>query len=208
MIVPTVLESTGHGERAYDIYSRLLKDRIVFLGQPIDAQVTNLVVAQLLFLDSEDPTREIGVYVNSPGGDVSGALSIYDAMQYVSAPVSTLNTGLAASGGSLVLAGGEPGKRYALPHSQVVLHQPWSPGVQGQATDIEIAAREIIRQRRLMVEIYARHTGQPIERLEHDLERDFYLTPEGAIEYGVIDAKIERMPTPATASANGNGRHR
>ena len=204
MMVPTVLEDTGRGERAYDIYSRLLKDRIVFVGQPIDAAVTNLVVAQLLFLDSEDPTREIGVYINSPGGDVSGALSIYDAMQYVSSPVSTLNTGLAASGASLILTGGEAGKRYALPHSEVVLHQPWSPGVQGQASDIEIAAREIIRQRRLMVEIYAKHTGRPIEQLERDLERDFFLTPDQAIEYGVIDEKIERMPTAAGASQNGN----
>ncbi len=186
-MIPTVLEQTGRGERAYDIYSRLLKDRIIFLGTPIDASVTNLVIAQLLFLQADDPEKDISIYVNSPGGDVTGALAIYDAMQHVSAPVSTLNAGLAASGASLVLAGGAPGRRYALPHSQVVIHQPWTPGVQGQASDIEIAAREILRQRALFVEIYAQHTGQPQERIERDLERDYYLTPQAAKDYGLID---------------------
>lgn len=196
-MIPTVLEQTGHGERAYDIYSRLLKDRIIFLGTPIDASVTNLVIAQLLFLQADDPERDISIYVNSPGGDVTGALAIYDAMQHVSAPVSTLNAGLAASGASLILAGGSPGRRYALPHSQVVIHQPWTPGVQGQASDIEIAAREILRQRSLFVDIYAQHTGQPKERIERDLERDYYLTPEAAREYGLIDDIITAAKLPA-----------
>ncbi|MGH2926935.1 MAG: ATP-dependent Clp protease proteolytic subunit [Solirubrobacteraceae bacterium] len=198
-MIPTVLEQTGHGERAYDIYSRLLKDRIIFLGTPIDGPVTNLIIAQLLFLQAEDPEKDISVYFNRPGGDVTGALAIYDAMQYVTAPVSTLNTGMAASGASLILAGGRSGRRYGLPHSQVVIHQPWSPGVQGQASDIDIAAREILRQRALFVEIYAKHTGQPSERIEHDLERDYYLTPAGAKEYGLIDDIIEtaRVPVPA-----------
>jgi ATP-dependent Clp protease protease subunit len=196
-MIPTVLEQTGRGERAYDIYSRLLKDRIIFLGTPIDAPVTNLVIAQLLFLQADDPQKDISIYINSPGGDVNGALAIYDAMQHVSAPVSTLNTGLAASGASLILAGGTPGRRYALPHSQVVIHQPWSPGVQGQATDIEIAAREILRQRAVFVDVYAQHTGQPKERIERDLERDYYLTPEAAKQYGLIDDVITSAKVPA-----------
>lgn len=202
-MIPTVLEQTGHGERAYDIYSRLLKDRIIFLGTPIDAAVTNLVIAQLLFLQADDPEKDISIYVNSPGGDVTGALAIYDAMQHVSAPVSTLNAGLAASGASLILAGGSPGRRYALPHSQVVIHQPWSPGIQGQATDIDIAAREILRQRSLFVDIYALHTGQPKERIERDLERDYYLTPEAAKAYGLIDDIISgaKLPAPAPVPA-------
>jgi ATP-dependent Clp protease protease subunit len=192
MQIPTVIESTGTYERAYDIYSRLLKDRIVFLGTPIDDHVANVIVAQLLFLDSEDPEKQIGLYINSPGGSVSAALSIYDSMQYVNAPVSTLCTGLAASGGSLLLAGGAPGRRYTLPHSQVVIHQPWTQGIQGQASDIDIHAKEILRQRQLMVDIYARHSGQPKEKVEHDLERDFYLTPEQAKQYGLVDEIIDR----------------
>ena len=195
-MIPTVLEQTGHGERAYDIYSRLLKDRIIFLGTPIDAPVTNLVIAQLLFLQADDPQKDISIYINSPGGDTNGALAIYDAMQHVTAPVSTLNAGLAASGASLILAGGTPGRRYALPHSQVVIHQPWTPGVQGQATDIEIAAREILRQRAVFVDVYAQHTGQPKERIERDLERDYYLTPEAAREYGLIDDIIATAKVP------------
>lgn len=195
MQIPTVIESTGTYERAYDIYSRLLKDRIVFLGTPIDDVVANVIVAQLLFLDSEDPEKEIGLYINSPGGSVSAALSIYDSMQYVNAPVSTLCTGLAASGGSLLLAGGAAGKRYTLPHSQIVIHQPWTQGIQGQASDIDIHAREILRQRQIMVDIYARHSGQPKEKVEHDLERDFYLTPEQARQYGLVDGIIDRAGT-------------
>ncbi|MDR0360367.1 MAG: ATP-dependent Clp protease proteolytic subunit [bacterium] len=195
MQIPTVIESTGSHERAYDIYSRLLKDRIVFLGTPIDDHVANVIVAQLLFLDSEDPEKEIGLYINSPGGSVSAALSIYDSMQYVNAPVSTLCTGLAASGGSLLLAGGAAGKRYTLPHSQIVIHQPWTQGIQGQASDIDIHAREILRQRQMMIDIYARHSGQPKEKVEHDLERDFYLTPEQARQYGLVDGIIDRAGT-------------
>ena len=195
MQIPTVIESTGTYERAYDICSRLLKDRIVFLGTPIDDHVANVIVAQLLFLDSEDPEKEIGLYINSPGGSVSAALSIYDSMQYVNAPVSTLCTGLAASGGSLLLAGGAAGKRYTLPHSQIVIHQPWTQGIQGQASDIDIHAREILRQRQIMVDIYARHSGQPKEKVEHDLERDFYLTPEQARQYGLVDGIIDRAGT-------------
>jgi ATP-dependent Clp protease, protease subunit len=192
MQIPTVIESSGTFERAYDIYSRLLKDRIVFLGTPIDDHVANVIVAQLLFLDSEDPEKEIGLYINSPGGSVSAALSIYDSMQYVNAPVSTLCTGLAASGGSLLLAGGAPGKRYTLPHSQIVIHQPWTGGIQGQASDIDIHAKEILRQRQIMVDIYSRHSGQHPEKVEHDLERDFYLTPEQARDYGLVDEIIDR----------------
>jgi ATP-dependent Clp protease protease subunit len=197
MQIPTDIESNGTFERAYDIYSRLLKDRIVFLGAPIDDHLANVIVAQLLFLDSEDPEKEIGLYINSPGGSVSAALSIYDSMQYVNAPVSTLCTGLAASGGSLLLAGGAPGKRYTLPHSQIVIHQPWSGGIQGQASDIDIHAREILRQRQILIDIYARHSGQPKERVEHDLERDYFLTPEQANDYGLIDEIIERTGAPA-----------
>jgi ATP-dependent Clp protease, protease subunit len=192
MLIPTVIESTGHGERAFDIYSRLLKDRIIFVGQPIDDNVANLVVAQLLFLTSEDPEKEIGLYINTPGGSSTAALSIYDAMQYVSPPVNTLCTGLAASGGSILLAGGQAGKRYALPHSKIVIHQPWSTGIQGQASDIEIHAREIIRERAVIVDIYARHCGRPIEQIERDIERDNYMTPEEAKEWGLIDAIMER----------------
>ena len=164
MLVPTVIENTGRGERAYDIYSRLLRDRIIFVGGEINDQLANLLVAQLLFLASEDPDKEIGLYINSPGGSATAALSIYDAMQFVSPPVVTLCTGLAASGGSILLAGGAPGKRYALPHSKIVIHQPWTTGIQGQASDIEIQAREILRQREELVEVYVRHCGRARSR--------------------------------------------
>src|ERR1700716_1735267 len=161
MLVPTVIESNGGGERAYDIYSRLLRDRIVFVGGEINDQMANRRVAQLLFLASEDPEKEIGLYINSPGGSATAALSIYDAMQFVSPPVVTLCTGLAASGGAILVAGGAPGKRYAPPHSKIVIHQPWTTGIQGQASDIEIQAREIQRQREELVEVYVRHCGRP-----------------------------------------------
>jgi ATP-dependent Clp protease protease subunit len=200
MLVPTVIETTGRGERAYDIYSRLLKDRIVFLGQEIDDTVANLIVAQLLFLQSEDPEAEIGLYINSPGGSVDAALSIYDAMQYVSPPVSTLCTGMAASGGSLLLAAGAPGKRYALPHSNIVIHQPWAQGIRGQATDIEIHAKQILRARATLVDIYSQHCGRPKEQVERDLERDYYMTSEQAIQWGLIDAIIEQSPVAAPAA--------
>jgi ATP-dependent Clp protease protease subunit len=190
-LVPTVVEGDGRGERAYDIYSRLLRDRIVFVGGEIDDQLANLVVAQLLFLESEDPEKQIGLYINSPGGSASAALSIYDAMQYVRPDVSTLCTGLAASGGSVLLAGGSAGKRYALPHARIVVHQPWSPGIQGQATDIEIQAREILRQREELVEVYVRHCGRPREQVEREIERDFFMTAEQAKAWGLVDAILD-----------------
>ncbi|MDQ6771714.1 MAG: ATP-dependent Clp protease proteolytic subunit [Candidatus Dormibacteraeota bacterium] len=192
MLIPTVLESTARGERAYDIYSRLLKDRIIFVGGEITDDTANLVVAQLLFLTSEDPEKDIAIYVNSPGGSLTASLSIYDAMQYVQPDVGTMCTGMAASGGSLLLAAGAAGKRYALPHAQIVVHQPWSGGIQGQATDIEIHAREILRQRAELVEIYSRHCGRPKEQVERDIERDFFMTSEEAKGWGLIDGIVEK----------------
>jgi ATP-dependent Clp protease protease subunit len=187
MMVPTVIEDSGRGERAYDIYSRLLRDRIVFVGGEINDQLANLVVAQLLFLSSENPEKDIGLYINSPGGSVSAALSIYDSMQFVSPDVLTLCTGLAASGASILLAAGAAGKRYALPHAKIVIHQPWTTGIQGQASDIEIQAREILRQREELVEVYVRHCGRPKEQVERDIERDFFMTAEQARDWGLID---------------------
>jgi ATP-dependent Clp protease, protease subunit len=190
-LIPTVLETTGRGERAYDIYSRLLRDRIVFVGQPIDDHVANLVTAQLLFLASEDPEKDIYVYINTPGGSVTAAMAMYDTMQYVAPKVATICTGMAASGGSLLLAGGAKGMRMALPHAEILIHQPWMGGLQGQATDLEIHAREIIRQREELVRIYARHTGQSPEKIERDIERDYFMTAEEAVKYGLIDTVIE-----------------
>jgi len=190
-MVPMVVETTGRGERAYDIYSRLLRDRIVFVGGVIDDEMANLVVAQLLFLAAEDFEKDISIYINSPGGSATSALSMYDAMQYVAPDVSTLCTGMAASGGSLLLAGGAAGKRFSLPHSQMLIHQPWASGMQGQATDLEIHAREILRQRADLVRIYARHCGRPVEQVERDLERDYFMTPQQALEWGLIDSVIE-----------------
>jgi ATP-dependent Clp protease protease subunit len=187
MMVPTVIENSGRGERAYDIYSRLLRDRIVFVGGEINDQLANLVVAQLLFLSSENPEKDIGLYINSPGGSVSAALSIYDSMQFVSPDVLTLCTGLAASGASILLAAGAAGKRYALPHAKIVIHQPWTTGIQGQASDIEIQAREILRQREELVEVYVRHCGRPKEQVERAIERDFFMTAEQAREWGLVD---------------------
>jgi ATP-dependent Clp protease protease subunit len=195
-LVPTVIESSQRGERAFDIYSRLLKDRIVFVGQPIDDPLANLVTAQLLFLAAEDPDKEIQVFINSPGGSIGSALAIYDVMQYVRPKIATICTGLAASGGSLLLAAGEPGLRMSLPHAQILIHQPWTPGMQGQASDIEIHARELLRQRETMVRIYAQHCGRQIEEVERDVERDFFMTPEQARDYGLIDAIVDRMPSP------------
>jgi ATP-dependent Clp protease protease subunit len=187
MMVPTVIENSGRGERAYDIYSRLLRDRIVFVGGEINDQLANLVVAQLLFLSSENPEKDIGLYINSPGGSVSAALSIYDSMQFVSPDILTLCTGLAASGASILLAAGAAGKRYALPHAKIVIHQPWTTGIQGQASDIEIQAREILRQREELVEVYVRHCGRPKEQVERDIERDFFMTAQQACDWGLID---------------------
>jgi ATP-dependent Clp protease, protease subunit len=195
-LVPMVVESTNRGERAFDIYSRLLKDRIIFIGTPIDDQVANLVIAQLLFLQSEDPEKEISIYVNTPGGQVTAGLAIYDTMQYVKPPVATICIGMAYSMGAVLLAGGSAGRRYALPHANILIHQPWG-GMQGQASDIQIHAKEILRTRELLNGILARHTGQPIERVQQDTERDYFLTPEQAKSYGLIDDIImapEKMP--------------
>jgi ATP-dependent Clp protease protease subunit len=206
-LIPTVLETTGRGERAYDIYSRLLKDRIIFLGQPIDDHIANLVVAQLLFLASEDPEKEVWLYINTPGGSVTAAMMIYDTMQYIPPKVATLCTGMAASGGSLLLAGGEAGMRFSLPHASILIHQPWASGMQGQATDLEIHAREILRQRAELVRIYSRHCKQAPEKVERDLERDFFMTPEEAVNYGLIDSVIEgaKVAEEIAAKAAKNG---
>jgi ATP-dependent Clp protease protease subunit len=185
-LVPMVVENTGRGERAFDIYSRLLKERIVFIGTPIDDQVANLVVAQLLFLQSEDPEKEIALYINSPGGQVTAGLAIYDTMQYIRPPVSTICIGMAYSMAAVLLAGGAHGKRFALPHANILIHQPWG-GMQGQASDIQIHAKEILRTREQLNQILARHTGQKIEKVSMDTERDYFLTSEAAKEYGLID---------------------
>jgi ATP-dependent Clp protease, protease subunit len=192
MLIPTVIETTGRGERAYDIYSRLLRERIIFVGSAIDDAVANTVVAQLLFLQSDDPEKDISLYINSPGGSVSAGLSIYDTMQLVRPDVSTFCTGMAASAASVLLAGGAPGKRYALPHARVIIHQPWSPGIQGQASDIEIQAREILRQRALLVDLYVRHCGRPVEQVERDIERDNIMSPEQARDWGLIDGILDQ----------------
>ena len=188
-LVPIVVEQTGRGERAYDIYSRLLKDRIVFLGTEVNDVVANLITAQFLFLESEDPEKEISFYINSPGGSVTAGMAIYDTMQFIKPSVSTLCLGQAASMGAVLLAAGAKGRRYALPHSRMVIHQPHG-GAQGQAVDIEIQAREIIRARQEMNEILARHTGQNLRRIEKDTDRDFIMTPADAVEYGLIDDVI------------------
>lgn len=187
--VPIVIEQTGRGERAYDIYSRLLKDRIVFIGSVINDYVANLVTAQLLFLEAEDPDRDIFLYINSPGGSVTAGLAIYDTIQYISPDVSTICIGMAASMGAVLLAAGARGKRYSLPHSRVMIHQPWG-GVQGQAIDIKIHAEEIMRIRRMLNEILAQHTNNPIERIEKDTDREFFMSAEEAKEYGIIDQII------------------
>ncbi|CAG1066798.1 ATP-dependent Clp protease, protease subunit [uncultured bacterium] len=190
-LVPMVVEQTGRGERAYDIYSRLLKDRIIFLGSAVDDMVANLIVAQLLFLESEDPEKDIHLYVNSPGGLVTAGLAIYDTMQYVKPDVSTICIGQAASMGALLLCGGAAGKRYALPNSRILIHQPLG-GAQGQATDIDIQAKEILRVREELTAILAKHSGQSLEKLHRDTERDFFMTGQQAMEYGIIDKVIEK----------------
>jgi len=189
VLVPFVVEQTGRGERSYDIYSRLLKDRIVFVGGQVTDELANLVTAQLLFLESEDPDREINMYVNSPGGSVTAGLAIYDTMQFVRPPVSTLCVGQAASMAAVLLAAGEKGKRYALPHARIMIHQ-LSGGFEGQAADIDIQAREALRLRELLNEILANHTGQSIKRIEKDTDRDNFLSAAHAVEYGLIDEVI------------------
>ena len=197
-LIPIVIEQTQRGERAYDIYSRLLRDHIIFLGLPIDDNVANLVVAQILFLEAEDPDRDISLYINSPGGAITAGLAIYDTMQFVRPSISTICIGQAASMAAVLLAAGTEGKRYALPHSRVIIHQPMG-GFQGQAADIDIQAREIIRMKDLIVDILSEHTHQPKDRIEKDIDRDFIMTPEMAKEYGVIDEVIARRP-PARLS--------
>lgn len=191
MVIPYVIEQTARGERVYDIYSRLLKDRIIFLGTPIDSQVANTIVAQLLFLDAQSPNQEIRLYINSPGGEVDAGLAIYDTMQFVRAPVSTIVIGMAASMAAVILAAGEKGRRYALPHSKVMIHQPWG-GVRGTASDIAIQAQEILKAKKLLNEILAKHTGQPLEKVEKDTDRDYYLSAQEAMEYGLIDQVVTR----------------
>ena len=185
-LVPMVVEQTARGERAYDIYSRLLKDRIVFVGGPIDDDMANLVIAQLLFLEADDPEKEINLYINSPGGSLTPALAIYDTMQYVRPQVVTICVGLAASGAAVILAGGARGKRFALPYSQILIHQPWG-GAQGTTADIDIQAKQFLKMRKLTNEILGKHTGQPIERIERDTDRDYWMDPQTAREYGLID---------------------
>jgi ATP-dependent Clp protease, protease subunit len=196
-LVPMVVEQTARGERAYDIYSRLLKDRVVFIVGGIDDHVANLVVAQLLFLESENPDKDVHLYINSPGGIVTAGLSIYDTMQFIKPDVSTICVGQAASMGSLLLAGGAKGKRYCLPHSRIMIHQP-SGGFQGQAADIDIHAREVLKLRARLNEILAKHTGQTVERIERDSDRDNFMDAAAAVEYGLIDTVLEkRLATPA-----------
>ncbi|MFA4910063.1 MAG: ATP-dependent Clp endopeptidase proteolytic subunit ClpP [Desulfobacteria bacterium] len=190
-LIPIVIEQTGRGERAYDIYSRLLKERIIFIGTPIDDIVANLVIAQMLFLESEDPDKDIHLYLNSPGGIVTSGLAIYDTMQYIKPRVSTLCMGQAASMGALLLTAGEQGKRYALPHSRILLHQPLG-AFQGQATDIEIHAKEILKIRENLNKILVRHTGQPLEKIQRETDRDFFMSSEEAKEYGIIDEVIKK----------------
>jgi ATP-dependent Clp protease protease subunit len=185
-VIPTVIEQDSLGERAFDIYSRLLRERIIFLGTPIDDQIANLVVAELLHLESDEPDKDISIYINSPGGSVYAGLTIYDAMQFVSPDIQTTCVGIAMSMGALLLAGGKKGKRMALPNAKVLIHQ-LSGGFEGQATDIEIQAREVINVKRRLEEIIAEHTGQPLERVSKDMERDYFMTPEEAREYGIID---------------------
>lgn len=199
-LVPMVVEQTNRGERAYDIYSRLLKDRIVFLGTPINDVVANLIIAQLLFLEAEDPDQDISFYINSPGGSVTAGLAIYDTMQYIRPDVSTICIGLAASAGALLLAAGAARKRYTLPHSTIMIHQPLG-GVQGQATDIEIHAREILRMKSMLNDILVRHTGQGLEKISEDTERDRFMTPDEARNYGLIDEVITSRDSARTNEA-------
>ncbi len=189
-LIPMVIEQTGRGERAYDIFSLLLKERIIFLGLPIDAQVANLIVAQLLYLNREDPEALIHMYIHSPGGEIYAGLAIYDTMQMISNPISTVAVGMTASFGTLLLAAGTPGHRYALPHATIHMHQPLG-GARGQATDIEIQAREILRLKDQLNRILAAHTGQPLDVIERDTDRDFYMTAEEAVKYGLVDKVLE-----------------
>ena len=196
-LIPTVISNDGRGERAFDLDSRLLKDGIIFVRGPIDDDMASIVTAQLLFLESEMPERDIQIYINSPGGSLTASLSIYDAMQYVGPKVATLCTGLAASGASILLAGGAKGMRMSLPHAQILIHQPFTQGIQGQASDIQIHAQEIIRQREQLARLYAKHCGRELEDVERAMERDFFMTPEQARAWGLIDLIVEKNPNLA-----------
>jgi ATP-dependent Clp protease protease subunit len=191
-LIPMVVEQTNRGERAYDIYSRLLRDSIIFIGTPIDDNIANVVTAQLLYLEAEDPERDISLYINSPGGSITGGLAIYDTIQFIRPDVTTICIGQAASMAAVLLASGAPGKRFALPHARILIHQPWMGGLQGQATDIEIHAKEILRMRSILNDILTKHTGQPLDRIEKDVERDYILNAEQAREYGILDEVISK----------------
>ncbi len=191
-LIPYVVEQTARGERSYDIYSRLLKNRIIFIGDAIDDHIANLVIAQLLFLEQEDPDKDIDVYINSPGGSVTSGLAMYDCMQLVKPDVSCICMGMAASAAAVLLAGGAKGKRYALPYSRIMIHQPWIGQIGGQATDIDIHARQILKTRALLNQILADHTGQELKKVERDTERDYYMSAAEAVEYGLIDSVITR----------------
>ena len=204
-LIPYVVEETPRGERAYDIYSRLLRERIVFVGSAIDAALANVVTAQLLYLEAEDAARDISLYINSPGGDTSAGLAIYDTVQYIRPAVRTLCVGLAASAAAVLLAAGAPGKRTALPNARIMIHQPWGQIGQGQAADLEIHAREFARTKRLMEEILARHTGQPVDRVHRDTDRDNFMDAEEARAYGLIDAVCARAPGGLVAPPAPNG---
>ncbi len=210
-LIPMVIESTGRGERAYDIYSLLLKERIIFLGTPVNDQVANLIVAQLLFLDREDPEREISLYINSPGGEIYPGLAIYDTMQLVRAPVSTIAVGWTASMGTVLLAAGRKGRRYALPNATIHMH-PAGGGARGYAPDVEIQARELLRMQALLKEILAKHTGQSVERISKDFDRDYFMDAKAAVEYGIVDevlgadeSKEKAEESGAKAQAQGSG---
>jgi ATP-dependent Clp protease protease subunit len=185
-----VIEQTGRGERAYDIFSRLLKERIIFIGTPVDDEIANLIIAQMLFLAAEDNEKDINMYINSPGGVVTAGLAIYDTMQYLKSPITTICIGQAASMGAMLLSAGTKGKRYALPNARIMIHQPLG-GAQGQATDIEIQTKEILRVKKLLNEILAKHTGQPLSKIEKDTDRDFYMSAQEAVEYGIVDEVLE-----------------
>ena len=200
-LVPMVVEQTARGERAFDIYSRLLKERIVFVGGAVDDGLANLIIAQLLFLEKEDPDKDIDMYINSPGGSVTAGLAVYDTMQVIRPDVATICAGMAASMASILLAGGAPEKRFALPYAKILIHQPWVSQVGGQATDIEIHARDLIATRRTLASIYESHTKKPVDEILKDIERDYYMTAQEAVEYGLVDAIIKkdtRTVTPST----------
>jgi ATP-dependent Clp protease protease subunit len=201
-LVPTVIEQTNRGERAFDIYSRLLKDRIIFLGTPIDDQVSNLVMAQLLHLESEDADKDISMYINSPGGEITGLFAIYDTMQFIKPDIATYCMGQAASAAAVLLAAGTKGKRHALPHARILIHQPYG-GAAGQAADIEIQAKEIVRMRQLLEQILAHHTGQPVEKVSKDTDRDFIMSADEAKNYGIIDEVIDTRELSAVPQAAG-----